>query len=187
MSSPVFVRFFGFASTVASSASGWDSIDAPRVYRGELPPRAVSWSLVQRLLRSIDRSTQLGRRDYTILHLMAHYGLRPSEIVTLTLGSIDWQAQTLRVGQCKTRSDLILPLTDQTVRLLTRYLRRRRPGEAHSELFLRARTPPGPLTHYAVGDLTRSARGRAGFPFKARPHTVCATHSRCGCSVEGWA
>jgi integrase/recombinase XerD len=33
-----------------------DAIDAPRVYRGELPPRALGWPLVQRLLRSIDRS-----------------------------------------------------------------------------------------------------------------------------------
>jgi site-specific recombinase XerD len=153
-----------------------DSIDAPRVYRGELPPRAVSWSLVQRLLRSIDRSTQLGRRDYTILHLMAHYGLRPSEIVTLTLGSIDWQAQTLRVGQCKTRSDLILPLTDQTVRLLTRYLRRRRPGDAHSELFLRARTPPGPLTHYAVGDLYQKRARESGLPLQGTS-SYCLRHS----------
>jgi integrase/recombinase XerD len=47
-----------------------DIIDAPRVYRGELPPRALTWPLVQRLLRSIDRSNQLGRRDYAILHLI---------------------------------------------------------------------------------------------------------------------
>ena len=32
-----------------------DIIDAPRVYRGELPPRAPAWPLVQRLLRSVDR------------------------------------------------------------------------------------------------------------------------------------
>jgi integrase/recombinase XerD len=31
----------------------------------------------------------LGWRDYAILHLMAHYGLRPSEIVMLTLGGLD--------------------------------------------------------------------------------------------------
>jgi integrase len=85
-----------------------DIIDAPRAYRGELPPRALAWPLVQRLLRSIDRSSQLGWRDYAILHLMAHYGLRPSEIITLTPGSIDWEAKRLRVKQCKTRSDLVL-------------------------------------------------------------------------------
>src|SRR5699024_3493354 len=34
--------------------------DTPRTYRGELPPRALDWRLVQRLLRSIDRSSATG-------------------------------------------------------------------------------------------------------------------------------
>lgn len=107
-----------------------DVIDTPRVYRGELPPRALAWPLVQRLLRSVDRSSRLGWRDYAIFHLMAHYGMRPSEIVTLTLGSIDWQAKTLRVRQCKIRSDLVLPLAGQTMRMLRRNLYRGRPSSA---------------------------------------------------------
>ena len=101
--------FLRFCFELNAVAERLDVIDAPRVYRGELPPRALAWPLVQRLLRSVDRSSRLGWRDYAILHLMAHYGLRPSEIVTLTLESIDWRAKTLRVNQCKTRSDLILP------------------------------------------------------------------------------
>ncbi|MCU4162083.1 tyrosine-type recombinase/integrase [Acidiphilium sp. AL] len=153
-----------------------DVIDTPRVYRGELPPRALAWPLVQRLLRSIDRSSQLGWRDYAILHLMAHYGLRPSEIVTLTLGSIDWQAQTVRVRQCKTRSDLILPLTGQTMRMLRRYLYRGRSGSARPELFLRARTPSGPLTHCAVDDLYQKRARMSGLPLQGTS-PYCLRHS----------
>jgi integrase/recombinase XerD len=153
-----------------------DTIDAPRVYRGELPPRALAWPLVQRLLRSIDRRSRLGWRDYAILHLMAHYGLRPSEIVTLTLGSIDWQAQTLRVKQCKTRSDLLLPLAGQTMRMLRRYLYRGRPGGARPELFLRARTPAGPLTHCAIGDLYQKRARESGLPLQGTS-SYCLRHS----------
>jgi integrase/recombinase XerD len=153
-----------------------DIIDAPRVYRGELPPRAPAWPLVQRLLRSVDRSNRLGWRDYAILHLMAHYGLRPSEIVTLTLGSIDWQARTLRVRQCKTRSDLVLPLAGQTVRMLRRYLYRGRPGGTRSELFLRARTPAGPLTHYAVGNLYKKCVRQSGLPLQ-ETSSYCLRHA----------
>jgi integrase/recombinase XerD len=153
-----------------------DVIDTPRVYRGELPPRALAWPLVQRLLRSVDRSSRLGWRDYAILHLMAHYGLRPSEIVTLTLGSIDWQAKTLRVRQCKTRSDLILPLAGQTMRMLRRYLYRGRPGSARPELFLRERTPAGPLTHYAVGDLYQKRARESGLPLQGTS-SYCLRHS----------
>ena len=153
-----------------------DLIDAPRVDRDELPPRALAWPLVQRLLRSIDRSSGLGRRDYAILHLMAHYGLRPSEIITLTLEAIDWQAKTLRVKQCKTRSDLILPLAGQTTRMLRRYLSRGRPRSARPELFLRARTPAGPLTHYAIGDLYQKRARESGLPLQGTS-SYCLRHS----------
>jgi site-specific recombinase XerD len=136
----------------------------------------LAWPLVQRLLRSIDRSDRLGWRDYAILHLMAHYGLRPSEIVTLTLGAIDWQAKTLRVKQCKTRSDLILPLAEQTMRMLKRYLDRGRSGGVRPELFLRARTPAGPLTHYAIGDLYRKRAQQSGLPLQGTS-SYCLRHS----------
>ena len=130
-----------------------DTIDTPRTYRDELPPRALAWTLVHELLHSIDCSDPLGCRDHAMLYLMAFYGLRPSEIVTLTLASIDWVKKTLRVEQCKTRSLLVLPLSDQTLRVLKRYLRNGRPGSAHPQLFLRARTPAGPIKHTALCDV----------------------------------
>lgn len=130
-----------------------DIIDTPRTYRDELPPRALAWPLVQKLLGSIDRSDPLGCRDHAMLYLMASYGLRPSEIVTLTFASIDWANKTLRVEQCKTHSLLVLPLSDQALRVLKRYLRCARPGSAHPQLFLRGRTPAGPLKHTAVCDI----------------------------------
>ena len=80
-----------------------DRIDTPRAYRGELLPKALHWQAAQRLLRTINRQIRTGERDYAILHLMTHYGLRPSEIVSLRLDSIDWQENTLCVEQCKTR------------------------------------------------------------------------------------
>ncbi|MFH0900591.1 MAG: tyrosine-type recombinase/integrase [Pseudomonadota bacterium] len=120
-------------------------IDTPRTYRGELPPRAPDWRLVQELLGSIDRSGRAGWRDYAILHLMAHYGLRPSEIVTLRLDSMDWSAGVLHVEQRKTRSPLVLPLVAETLSMLRLYLCRGRPTTRHPELFLRARSPEGAL------------------------------------------
>lgn len=139
-----------------------DAIDTPRTYRDELPPRAIDWDLVKRLLNSIDLDSRAGRRDLAILHLMAHYGLRPSEIASLTIDAIDWRARTLRVEQRKTRSALLLPLTDRTVSLLRGYLRRGRPHTTHSGLFLRTRTPAGPITHYTVGDVFKKRARESG-------------------------
>jgi integrase/recombinase XerD len=89
--------FLRFCHDQGEVDGGLDCIDTPRTYRGELLPRALAWSDIQGLLRSIDRNHCTGERDYAIVHLMAHYGLRPSEIVTVRLDSIDWQRRTLRV------------------------------------------------------------------------------------------
>jgi integrase/recombinase XerD len=136
----------------------------PRAYHDELPPRALDWSLVQALLRSIDRSSKSGWRDYALLHLLAHYGLRPCEVVCLRVDSIDWAMRTLKVSQRKTRSTLVLPLAEQTVSVLRRYLVQRRSRSSHPELFLRARCPAGPLTRYAVADVFDKRAEQSGLP-----------------------
>lgn len=139
-------------------------IDTPRTYRGELPPRAPDWRLVQELLGSVDRSSRAGWRDYAILHLMAHYGLRPSEVVTLRLDSIDSSAGVLHVEQRKTRSPLVLPLAAATLSVLRLYLCYGRPNTCHQELFLRARSPAGALKPAAVTNIFEKRARLSGLP-----------------------
>jgi integrase len=101
-----------------------------------------------------------------ILHLMAYYGLRASEIAALRVDSIDWDAKTCRVEQLKTQSDLLLPLSKQTVWLLRRYLREGRSESELPQLFLRARRPTGGLRHYAVCDLFYKRAAQSELPLK---------------------
>jgi site-specific recombinase XerD len=143
---------------------GVDVIDTPRTYRDELPPRAMPWTLVKGLLRSVDRSSKAGWRDYMILHLMAYYGLRASEIAALRIDAIDWGSKTCRVEQRKTQSDLVLPLSHRTLTLLRRYLRHGRPESLLPQLFVRARRPAGVLRHYAVCDVFYTRAARSGLP-----------------------
>ena len=72
-----------------------DFIDRPLGLSDDKPPRALAWPMIQRFLRSIDRSDWVGRRDYLILHLMAYYGLRPGEVGLLILDAIDWARGTM--------------------------------------------------------------------------------------------
>lgn len=132
-----------------------DVIDTPRTYRSELLPRAIEWSAIQKLLRSIDRSTGAGKRDYAILHLMAYYGLRPSEVTALPVDSINWRDSTLRIEQRKTRSDLVLPLAAITVRTLRRYLDRDRGYDVskYPQLFLRNHCPHRGLKQTAISEM----------------------------------
>ena len=128
-----------------------DTIDTPRVYRHEQLPRSLPWPTVTALLESIDRGTSVGLRDYTMLLLIAAYGLRISEIASLTLDDIRWREGWLRVPRPKTRSPIRLPLTDPVESTLVHYLREARPKEvACRHLFLRSRAPIGPLKPTAV-------------------------------------
>lgn len=141
-----------------------DLIDIPRCFRRDLPPRAMPWPLVERLLQSIDRAGRTGRRDHAILHLLACYGLRIGEVARLTLSSIDRKARTLTVWQSKTYSTLVVPLHDQTLAVLDDYLHAARPRTELPWLFLRAAAPLGPLCKSAVGQVFRSRADRCGPP-----------------------
>lgn len=152
-----------------------EPIDAPRAYRGELPPRALPWGIVRRLLASIDRSTPDGCRDHAILFLMAHYGLRPCEVADLTIESINWSGSTLRIEQRKTRSVVIMPVDNRTLQVLRLYLRQRdrRPWR---ELFLRLRCPAGPIKASTISDIYENRARRSGLPIEGSS-SYCLRHS----------
>ncbi len=152
------------------------AIDTPRIYRLERLPRALSWPQVQALLRSVDRRQPYGLRDYTILFLMAAYGLRSSEVVALTLDDINWRAGVLRIPQRKTHRDLILPLTDEVGNVLQRYLKKGRRPSPRRELFFRMRAPFGPLDSTSVHDIFNHRIRCSGLNIPAQG-THCLRHS----------
>src|SRR5207244_1409079 len=137
--------------------SGLDSqIDTPRLYRLEHLPRSLPWETVRAFLQSIDRTTDMGLRDYTIFLLIATYGLRVSEAVALTLEGIQWRANTIKVFQPKASTLLELPLTNEVGTALLKYLKRVPPRPLYRQIFLRMRAPIGPLTPDAVKRAFRS-------------------------------
>jgi integrase/recombinase XerD len=157
--------FLRFCADHGETARGLERIDTPRTYRGELPPRALGWDLIEKLLASVDRSDELGRRDYAILHLMAYYGLRSSEIAGLTLEAVNLEAGTMRIAQRKTRSILVLPLAGQTLEILNQYLSKRRPcDQVTLFLFPRALSPVGALTSWGVCDVFTKRVRESGLP-----------------------
>ena len=156
--------FLRYCGDHGEAPGGLDVIDTPRVYRGELPPRALDWTTVRRLLASIWRRSPRDWRDYTVLHLMAYYGLRPSEVAALRLDAVDWEAGTLRVDQRKTRSILILPLAARTLCLLRRYLQVGRADSDLPQLFLRIRSPIRAINHYGIIDIFNYRAARSGLP-----------------------
>lgn len=65
---------------------------------------------LETLLESCDKTTSIGRRDYSILLFLARLGLRAGEIVKLKLGDINWRTAELTVrGERESCDCLPLP------------------------------------------------------------------------------
>ena len=108
-----------------------------------------------------------------MLHLMAHYGLRPGEITRLTIDSIHWEDRMLLVEQPKTRSWLTLPLLDETLDLLRRYLEEGRRQTQRAELFSATRAPYRPVSHGAINQVFKNRARKAGLPIThASPYSL---------------
>jgi site-specific recombinase XerD len=151
-------------------------IDTARVYRDEKLPRALPWETIRAFLRSIDRSTSMGRRDYAMFMLIVTYGLRACEVVSLKLDDIGWRSMQLRVSRPKVRSALVLPLTDEVAAAMLAYLQAGRPDLSHREVFLRERAPTGTLKPTAVTEAFQGRVRRSGLPILYQgPH--CLRHS----------
>ena len=166
-----------------------EQIDTVRIYRDEHLPYPVQWSELQQLLRSIDRSTPLGLRDYAVILLAATYGLRASDVANLTLDDMDWSGRTIKIVQCKTRQPLSLPLTDEVGAALADYLCRARPGSTCRQIFLRWRAPIAPLSLPGMSHTLHRASLAAGVTLKATGfrclrHALALRLLRQGASIK---
>jgi len=170
--------FLRFLAVTDEGPAGLDvQVEAPRLYRGEHLPRAIPWETVRTFLRSIDRTTPKGRRDYAMFLLIATYGLRASEVRALSLDDVAWRNGQIRVPRPKVGTPLLLPLTDEIGTALLEYFRRGRPDSMDRHLFLRVEFPLGPLGLGAVGDAFRSWARLAGIALPARGGPHCMRHA----------
>lgn len=124
-------------------------------------PRSVDAATVTALLRSCDRRTTTGRRDFAVLTLLVRLGLRRGEVAALRLEDIDWRAGEL-VIRGKGRREERMPLPTDVGEALARWLRRGRPRLAEASVFTRVHAPAGALSAGAVSCIVKSAAKRAG-------------------------
>jgi len=169
-----FLRFMASRGCIPPALES--RIDTPRVYRQEQLPCTLPWETVQEFLRSIDRGTATGTRDYAMFSLMVTYGLRSCDIVALKLKDIEWRTDRIRISQSKTGNPLELPLTVEVGSAVYRYLKEVPRCGSYQEVFLRRRAPAGPLKPTAVTEAFQAWSRRSGLdiPFKG---PKCLRHS----------
>ena len=101
-----------------------DLLSAPK--RPQRLPRVLKPAEVATLLDRIPATTPLELRDRALFELAYASGLRAEELVSLDVGAIDFDAETVRV-EGKGDKTRIVPAGEHALQAITRYLERGRP------------------------------------------------------------
>ena len=103
---------------------------------------------IEAILTAIDRSTPLGKRNFAMITLAVHSGLRQIDVLNLKLQDIHWKDAEISIVQRKTNRQLILPLEQETGDAIADYLLHGRPTSKSTFVFLRS---VAPYTNLKVG------------------------------------
>jgi len=155
-----FLRFLLQRGAIKTDLSA--AVPGVALWRLSQLPKSLPSEQVERMLKSCDRNTQVGQRDYAIVLLLARLGLRAGEVVAMTLEDLDWEAGEILVrgkGQRLAR----LPLPKDVGAALAHYLRHIRPACSTRRVFIRSKAPRrGFASPVAICNVVRRALQRAG-------------------------
>ena len=102
-----------------------------------------------------------GRRDFAILTVLAHTGLRSAEVASMTLEGMDWQAGEFAfVGKGNRQEKL--PLLFDVGKAIADYCQHARPENTCRTLFLNGRAPFQAISASSVSHVVLCASERAG-------------------------
>jgi integrase len=97
------------------------------------------------VLKSINRGTSIGKRDYSIMILATYLGLRASDIALLKFENLNWECSKISIKQYKTGVDILLPLLPIVGNALLDYIQYGRPKSDERCVFLTAVSPYLPI------------------------------------------
>lgn len=165
-----FFRFLHLHGEIRSDIAR--GLISPSRFSSDLRPKYLPWPKIRELLASIDRSHRVGKRDYAILMLLAHHGLRAREAAALRISDIDWDMHAIFLRRRKDGTSLQLPVSPQTEEALRDYLAVRSACPA-PEIFLTECAPMGPFKGSVFGVAQRHILKVFGkLPFSQGAHLL---------------
>ncbi len=143
-------------------------------------PDTLEETEVERLIAAPDTATDLGLRDRAMLEVLYGAGLRVSELVGLTTDAVNLRQGVVRV-RGKGDKDRLVPLGEEAVEWLSRYLRGARGGLMRDATRLALFPGRGdrPMTRQAFWYRIKAHARTAGIERPLSPHTLrhaFATH-----------
>jgi len=155
-------------------------LDLPRKPQKTLP-RSLSPEEVHAILNQPDVTDPLGIRDRAMLELFYSTGIRRSECVRIDVDDLDPQRGLLTVRKGKGQKDRVVPVGEQAIYWLDKYLEKTRPlldtPRSDRALFLSGygeRLSSGYVGNWVRRIIEKAEIGRAGSCHLLR-HS-CATH-----------
>lgn len=110
---------------------------------------------VELLLKSIDRNSFAGKRDYAVILLAVKLGLRSSDISCLRLDSLNWEKNEIEIVQHKTGGRIVHPLFDDVGWAIIDYIRYARPDVDTEFVFLKVCAPYKQINAKTVSDILK--------------------------------
>jgi integrase len=147
-------------------------------------PSTYTKKEIEKLIRSVERSSANGKRNYAIILIAARLGLRASDICRLKFNNLNWHNNTIEIKQAKTGKELVLPLLPDIGNAIIDYLKYGRPESEEPYVFLTERPPfePFPSSNVITHVVQRAFR-KAGIDIKDRKFgSHCLRHS-LGCRM----
>lgn len=119
------------------------------------------------ILSSIDTANSTGKRDYAILIIATEYGLRESDIVSLTMDNFRWKNGTISLIQKKTGEPLVLPLSEKVGKAVIDYWMNGRPKTIVNEIFVSHVLPYKGLSKGSLYNIFNKYLPNSGYTPKA--------------------
>lgn len=153
-------------------------LEAPKI--GRPLPKFLSIQEVEGMLAQPNVSTPGGIRDKAILEILYGAGLRESELISLSLGNINWEGEFLHIIG-KGGRERIVPIGQFAVAALDQYIKKGRPKLLRNieERTTFLNNNGKPLSRMGVWKIVRKYSLKAGIARSVSPHVLrhsCATH-----------
>ena len=123
---------------------------------------------VNRIIAAVNKNSFAGKRNYAMLLLGKHTGLRGIDVRELKRKDIDWERKEICIIQHKTRKPLRLPLENIVGNAIADYLENVRPNCDYENIFLTTSYPFAPLSKGALSGVVKRTAADAGIEWK--PH-----------------
>ncbi|TFG81128.1 MAG: integrase [Spirochaetales bacterium] len=144
--------FFHFLSkTVPELMHHNEQIQAIQLKRTDhRPPSSLSTEEVAAILTAPDATTLIGTRDRALLQLLYNTGARAQELADCTVDDLHGDAPATVTVTGKGRKTRVIPLWQETVRIVSHYLQlREQAGVKAPQLFLNIHGEP--MTRFGIG------------------------------------